>query len=85
MVRGRRGEAVGVEKGADFLGRLAEIAGEFEFFVADFGDARDGAVEVLLHEAADGVELQAYAIDVMDSSGGPCWAGDGADNGGGDG
>ena len=36
--------------GANFLRRLAVVAGEFDFFVADFRDAGDGAVEVLLHE-----------------------------------
>src|ERR1700731_3325665 len=82
MVRGRRGEAIFVERGTDFFGCLAEISGEFDFLVTDLGDAGDGAVEVLLHELADGVQLEPDAIDVVDGT--PGWPRGGSDDSSGD-
>src|SRR4029077_9375799 len=57
---------------------------EFDFLVTDLGDAGDGAVEVLLHEIADGVQLEPDAIDVMDGGGPGGVGGGGGDCGGGD-
>ena len=82
MVRRGRGEAVGVDYGLRFLGGFAEVAGELHFLVADLGDTGNGAVEVLLHQFADGVELQTDAIDVMDRT--PRWTGCRGDYGCGD-
>src|SRR6266852_5409841 len=64
----RRSKLVAVENGADFLRRLGEVARELEFFVANLRNLRDGALEILLHEVAHGVELQTDAFNVMSFS-----------------
>ena len=63
----RRDQAVLVENRANVFGRVAEITGEFDFFVAGGGDFGDGAFEIGFHGTAHGVELEADAIDLV------CW------------
>ena len=60
----RRGEAVAVEHGADFRGRLLEVARELDLLVPARGHARDRALDVFLHFLTHGVELQADALDM---------------------
>ena len=54
-------ETVGIELRANLLRGPAEVAGEFDFLVADTRDLLERALDVLLHRVADGVELDAYA------------------------
>src|SRR5438477_5405198 len=44
---------------------MIEVSGEFDFLVAGGGDFGDGAREVSLHGVADGVELEADAVNCM--------------------
>ena len=69
-MRGRRLEAVAVQDGADFFGGMVEVAGHFDFGVADGGDFGDGAGEVGLHHRAHGVELDADGTDLVIGGGG---------------
>src|SRR5208283_5031654 len=55
---------------------MVEEARELDLFVADGGDFGDGALEVALHEVADGVELHADFFDLM--RGGEALAGKGS-------
>src|SRR6266850_1572779 len=50
---------------------MIEVAGELHFFVADGGDFRDGAFEVGFHGVANGVELEADAVDFVPGVCGP--------------
>jgi hypothetical protein len=50
---------VAVDGGANIFGGVVEVAGEFDFFVADGGDLGESAVEILLHLIAHGIELHA--------------------------
>src|SRR4029077_17786711 len=74
-VAGRRGQAVLVQDGADVFRRVIEVAGKFDFLVADGSDFRDGAFEVGLHGVAHGVELEADAVNVMRGVRSPGWLG----------
>ena len=62
-VRGRGGESILVEHGADLFGGVRKIAGHFNFFVAHGGNLGEGAGEVSFHHVAHGVELQADGRD----------------------
>src|SRR5882672_2120205 len=85
-VAGRGGQAILVEDLANVLRRMIEVAGKFHFLVADGGDFRDGACEVRFHGVANGVELDADAIDFVRGVHGPGWAqsGQGCCDGGAD-
>src|SRR5208337_4559182 len=72
-----------VQDGANVLRRMIEEARELDLFVADGGDLGDGALEVALHEFADGVELHADFFDLM--RGGEASAGEGTQNSSGNG
>src|SRR6266851_281850 len=65
----RRSEAIAIDHGSDLLRRAAEVAGEFDFLVADGSDLGDGAVEVGLHLVAHGIKLQADLFHSMLGSG----------------
>ena len=43
----------------------AEIPCELHFLVANLRDLGDGAVEIILHQVADGVELHSDFIDLV--------------------
>src|SRR6266436_4113079 len=60
---GGGGQAVLVEERADVFRGMVKIAGEVDFLVADSGDFRDGAFKVGLHGVANGVKLQADAVN----------------------
>src|SRR5882762_9661143 len=76
----RRGQAILIEDGADVFRRMIEVAGEFDFLVADGGDFRDGAFEVSLHGVAHGVKLHADAVNVMCGVRSPGWLGGGCES-----
>src|SRR5467141_1257428 len=76
----RRGQAILVEGGADVFRSMIEVAGEFDFLVADGGDFREGAFEVGLHGVAHGVELHADAVNVMCGVRSPGWLGGGRES-----
>src|SRR6266699_1865301 len=61
----RRGETVLVEDCANVFRSMFEVAGKFDFLVADGGDFRDGALEVGFHCGAHGVELETDAVNAM--------------------
>jgi hypothetical protein len=69
-VSGRSGEAVLVERGPDLLRRSIEVAGELHLLVSDRRDSLERALDALLHRGANGVELQADAIEAPRPSGG---------------
>ncbi len=79
-VAGGRGQAILVEDGANVLRSVVEVAGEFDFLVADGGDFGDGAFEVGLHGVAHGVELHADGVNVMCGVRGPGWLGCGCES-----
>src|SRR5439155_20547663 len=58
-----RGEHLTVEHGADLGGRVVEVSGELDLPIPDRGDLREGPFDIVLHEVADGVKLQADAIE----------------------
>src|ERR1700722_3086686 len=74
-----------IDGGANFFGRVIEVAGEFHFLVTDRGDLGQRAVPVLLQLVANGVELHAQVMNFMvggsptqaslEQSGGGCGAG----------
>ena len=64
-MRGRAGQPVAIEHGPHFLRSMAVVAGKLDFAIADRGDFRQLALEVVLHHAADGVELQPDLVDLV--------------------
>src|ERR1019366_3843876 len=72
-VGGDRVQAILFADGADLLAGAAEVSGKFDFFVANFGDLGDGAVEVVFHQVAYGVQLYADLINFV-IGGGPAEA-----------
>src|SRR5258707_3503083 len=84
MLGGRR-EVVAVQDFTLVLRRLAEIAGKLHFFVTELRHLGDGAVEIVFHEVAHGVELETNALDLMSFRGprrtrGSYGSGDGCPN-----
>src|SRR5712664_1222346 len=73
-VTGGGGQGVLVEDGADILRRMIEVAGEFDFLVADGCDFGERALEVGFHGVANGVELDADTVDFVRRVRGPGWA-----------
>ena len=53
------------QRGLDLLRRLVEVAGELDLLVAKGGDLGEGAVEVLGHRVADGIELHAEPLNAV--------------------
>src|SRR5208283_1101456 len=62
---------------------MVEKARELDLFVADGGDFGDGALELALHEFADGIKLHAHFFDLV--RGGEALGGKGSQNSSGDG
>jgi hypothetical protein len=44
---------------------MVEVAGEFDFLVANLRNLGEGALEIGLHGIANGVELYAYSFDFV--------------------
>src|SRR5262249_20372774 len=68
---GWRSQTVLLECRTGFLRRLAKVACELHFAIADLGNFGECAVEILLHEFAYGIELQSDGVDAVCSVGRP--------------
>src|SRR6266568_4360745 len=62
-VGGDSGQAGAVQGGTHRSGRMIEQAGEFDFAIADLGDAGERVLEITLQFAANGIKLQADGFD----------------------
>jgi hypothetical protein len=62
-MRRRRREPVLLKQVSDLRGSAPEISGEFDFLVPGGRDLGEGARHVLLHQIANGVELQSDLVD----------------------
>src|SRR5262249_54466519 len=69
-VGGRSLQTILFEDGTDLIRSPSEVAGKLDFFVADLCDFGDCPLEVILHQIAHGIELDAHLLDSV-FAGGP--------------